>query len=173
MPIRSTYRYGMLYKQRIKLLVILSLRVSNSPVQLCVVKEKSSQKRGAHWMPRHHEKKDRNAILRLKHICRPLKSYCIWVATKFFVYKSWGELFFLPQCITCTLTLIPLGKDTFFIILMVYTWQSQRSLHQVPLSCTECYRSGTGLRQEQFCNQNKKVYEMKKYILQYQFCLFY
>ena len=45
-------------------------------------------------MPRHHEKKDRNAILRLKHICRPLKSYCIWVATKFFVYKSWGELFF-------------------------------------------------------------------------------
>ena len=82
----------LIVKRELDFLVILNFRVTHSPVQLCVVKEKSSQKRGAHWMPRHHEKKDRNAILRLKHICRPLKSYCIWVATKFFVYKFYCEL---------------------------------------------------------------------------------
>ena len=63
-------------------------------------------------MPRHHEKKDRNAILRLKHICRPLKSYCIWVATKFFVYKSWGELTFTTM--HNMHTLIPLGNNNFY-----------------------------------------------------------
>ena len=65
-PICSTYIYGMLCKRRLKLLVILSLWVSHSPVQLCVVKEKSLQKRGAHWMPRHHEKKFWKTIVQLK-----------------------------------------------------------------------------------------------------------